>query len=316
MEINDFRSYLPGPVFQHLRNARIALDEGQHFASAIWGAVFLEAFLEVLLNELGVPKALQDDLQGRIQQLNNYMKNRSPEKPSVPDDVVKRCNDIRNTRNRLVHDTGLAKVTLVQDAEFIFAGLRAILDWYRLVSIRRCEAPIEGLPNAEVQGIPVFLSTITPGTERESYFLGMFESKLRGIGIRAVRAEVSIYDRKDPIGKIRKIIKGCEAGIVLGLERSHAYFLKDREGTCNEKEEIHRKYTSGWLHLEAGMVNALGMDLFVLCQKDIYGDGIFDRGWNSYSVVELPTLDENSPQLRQFLDHLREWVAAQEKAAE
>src|SRR5687768_15510972 len=128
--LSDYRSCLTNTTFEHLRNCQLALAEKQYFASAVWGAVFLEAFLSKLLAELGVARASQDDLNGRIQQLRQYSNNHSPDKPDVPAEIIKRCDEIRNARNRLAHDTGMGKDTLTQDAEFICAHLRIILGWY------------------------------------------------------------------------------------------------------------------------------------------------------------------------------------------
>ncbi|MCQ6280826.1 hypothetical protein [Bacillus sp. EB600] len=103
---------------------------------------------------------------------------------------------------------------------------------------------------------------------------------------------------------MRNEISRCKAVIAIGLERSNAYYIKDTEGSKKEHIDTHRKYTSGWLHLEAEMANALGKEVFVLCQHDIYSDGIFDRKWNAYSVMEFTELDEYSREFSMFFDYL------------
>jgi hypothetical protein len=307
MNPGKYRTCISEMVFQHLKSCAFSHAEKQYFASAVWGAVFLEAFLSDLATDLGLARPSQDDLNGRIQQLQQYSKNHNPTQPDVPDEIVKRCHDIRNTRNRLVHDTGIAKKTIVQDAAFILAGLEVILEWYR--TIRPEEMPSSMPAEAtRAAGVPVFISTITPHNARQVYFLESLFARLDAIGLSAVRHLPTIYDRKDPIGAVREKMKECLAVIVIGLERSHAYFLRDREGADEEHEDTHRKYTSGWLHLEAGLANALGLDLFVICHEDICNDGIFDRNWNSYAVAELPTLDEDSPELSKFIEHLSAWA--------
>jgi hypothetical protein len=284
------------------------LDENQYFASAIWAAVFLEAFLSDLAEELDFAKTGHDDLNGRIQQLQQYQKNHSPQKPHVPDEVVKRCHDIRNTRNRLVHDCGMPKSTLIQDAQFIVAGVDVILRWYRELRSDRFPDESAGAQEALPEGVRVFVSTITPHSQRQKYFLEMLLSRLSGLGIQPIRLATTIFDKRDPIGKARDTIDSCSGVIVVGLERSHAYFLRDKEGTVDQCEDVHRKYTSGWLHLEAGIANALGKEVFVLREKGICADGVFDRSWNTYPVTELISLDEQSVELGVFLGHLQEWV--------
>ena len=100
----------------------------------------------------------------------------------------------------------------------------------------------------------------------------------------------------------------CHGIIVLGLERSHAYFYRDKEGSEKELEATHRRYSSAWLQLETGMAIGMGKDVFVLCQKNLYGDGIFDRNWNSYTPVELEMpLDMNDPMIKETLSVLENY---------
>jgi hypothetical protein len=303
----EYRSILPAELFDHLKNCFGALQSKQYFAAAVWGAVFLEAFLGEVSRNLALPHSSQDDLSGRIQQLRQYSKNHAPGKPDVPDDVVKRCDDIRNTRNRLVHDTGLPKSTLRQDAEFIAAGLEVILEWYAgLVQPQAPQAAADAVDDASL--IPVFLSTITPHTVDQALFLDAFLERMRTVGVRPVRAEYTTYDRRDPVGKIRQVIEGCRGVITVGLERSHSYFLREKEGSDGEREAVHRKFSSGWLHLEAGVASALGKPVFVVCEHDLCSDGVFDREWNSFIVTEISSLDPDSPELSGFFRHIEDWA--------
>ena len=59
---------------------------------------------------------------------------------------------------------------------------------------------------------------------------------------------------------------------------------------------------------ETGMAIGMGKDVFVLCQKNLYGDGIFDRNWNSYTPVELEMpLDMNDPMIKETLSVLENY---------
>ena len=293
----------------HLKQSCVALAEKQYFASAVWAAVLLEAILDDFAQLVGLPKPGQDDLNSRIQQIQQFSKSRTDTSFAVPDEIVKRFGEIRNTRNRLVHDTGLEKSTLAQDADFMHAGLQVVLDWFKSVQRPVTEsqpvAPNPGLSG----GVPTFLSTIRPHSVAQQYFLDDFKQRLLAIGITPVVFEPSIYDKNDPVGTVRDVIKSCRGLIALGLERTHAYFLRDKEGTDAQKEFTHRQYTSGWLHLEAGIAIALGLDVFVLCQTSVHGDGIFDRQWNTYPVAEIAALDSKSPAIDGFLLHLEKWAA-------
>ena len=64
--------------------------------------------------------------------------------------------------------------------------------------------------------------------------------------------------------KVRRYIEGCHGIIVLGLERSHAYFYRDKEGSEKELEATHRRYSSAWLQLETGMAIGMGKIFMVM----------------------------------------------------
>ena len=134
----------------------------------------------------------------------------------------------------------------------------------------------------------VFLSTITPHLARQDAFLRDLQREMRSRGLDPVRLEFDEYDRRDPIAKALNVIKSCDAVLCVGLARTHAYFLRDKEGdTDNERDDTHRYYTSGWLNMEAGLAFALGKPVLVLCEKVIASDGVFDRNWNSSPPYEL-----------------------------
>ena len=134
---------------------------------------------------------------------------------------------------------------------------------------------------------PIFISTITPHNFEQNEFIEGFCNRLREIGVNPVRCFLTDFDKRDPMNKVKNIIEGCHAIIAIGLERSHVYFLRDKEGSKTEKEDMHRRYTSDWLQLETGMAIGMGKKVFVLCQKNLYSGGIFDRDWNTFVPIEL-----------------------------
>jgi hypothetical protein len=305
-----YQPFLSPQASAHLRESCFAFADHQYFASAVWAAVFLEAMLDDFAQGAGLPRPAQDDLSARVQQLRQWSRSKEAEN-RVPDEILRRCDDIRNIRNRLVHDTGAAKTTLVEDAGFIHAGLRIILDWYCTIARAEAAPAPPDVATLRPARVRVFISTITPHSPRQEYFLAELVRRLRTIGIEPVRYTQNLYDSRDPLGRVCSVIASCRGVIVVGLERTHAYFLRDKEGTPQQREATHRQYASGWLHLEAGIARALGKDVFVVCQKEIHSDGIFDREWNSYPVAEIDCLDVAAPQMELFLRHLETWADAQ-----
>lgn len=154
-----------------------------------------------------------------------------------------------------------------------------------------------------------FVSTVTPHIDKQVRFIEAFSRRLYSMGIEPCFQKKPNYGKLDPISNVQRQIEACDLVIILGLERSHVYYLKDKENSQQEEESVHRKYTSSWLHLEAGLAHALGKEIFVLCNPDICSDGIFDREWYSYKVREIPELDAMSDEMNEFFEDLKEWLA-------
>ncbi len=156
--------------------------------------------------------------------------------------------------------------------------------------------------------VRAFVSTVTPHVDAQVRFVEAFSRRLFTYGVEPVFLKQVSYDKMDPIGKVSSQIASCDLVIVLGLERSHAYYLKDKELSKQESEDVHRKYTSSWLHLEAGLAYALGKQIFVLCSSDICSDGIFDRAYNTYEVHEFTEHSAFGDALDGFFAAMGEWL--------
>jgi len=52
------------------------------------------------------------------------------------------------------------------------------------------------------------------------------------------------------------------------------------------------------------MAISLGHEIFALCEKNIIGEGIFDRDWNSYPVIEIEDLDSCTDKVDKFIEHV------------
>ena len=284
-------------------------------ASIIWAAVFTEALLKDVLFEID-GKEHEEELNLLIRNLNAYAQNDrmgADKKKFI--DIHRRCNEIRNKRNRLVHDTGVERGSLEVDAKDVHENIMQIVKRYADTGIALAFQKENSSSGDSCGGkkeepkFPVFISSITPHTFEQGEFINSFCEKLKEIGVKPVRCLLTDFDKKDPMGKVRDTIEACKAVIVIGLERSHVYYYKDKEGSQEESESTHRKYTSGWLHLESGMAIALRKPIFVLCQKDIHSDGIFDRGWNTYLPIEIESpLYVSQPNIAMMLQKIEEFV--------
>lgn len=308
-------------TYSHYRVGMQALLKDDHFSAAIWGAVFTEALLKDILTEFDVSYD-KNELNQLVNKVKSHIKKTemSPKEKNRYREIADRCEDIRNKRNLIVHDSGTDRASIASDAGEIYRYLKLIILKYidtgvaRAIRERKEKKHSEEKADKPAPDFPVFISMNTPHTFEQEFFIESFCKRLEEIGVEPKRVVTNVYDQKDPMGVVRDVIAQCNAVIVLGLERTHSYHFEDKAGSPSCKEGTHRKYASSWLQLESGMAIGLRKDIFILHQKGIHEDGIFDHGWNSYIPVSMDTpLDAYCGQVDQLLDQLKKFMKDYQK---
>ena len=272
-------------------------------AAGVWGAVFLESFLEEVMRARAITLPDRLDLGGAISRLRA-----EKDLPHLRT-VLDRCESIRLARNALVHAGPLIGDSTVAHAQTIGVCLREV--------IRLAEAwfpsPVTLSPAHDVPGPSigrVFVSTITPHLPRQASFVRDLSLALRRRQLEPVFVLTDEFDANDPMGKVLSVLRTCDALLCIGLERSHAFLLREKEGSKDEKETAHGYFSSGWLNMEAGAGFALGMPVVVLCEPRIKSEGIFDRTWNSSPPYEMASTPSSvtDPAVQRCLTRLEELV--------
>ena len=313
-EIIKKRDYFQDITWIHLSNCLKAFENRELLSASIWSSVFVESILKDILTVLLKVNVSTEEISSLIARLRNTLNNGSSRfeltstDSTAIEDIMRRADEIRLKRYRVVHETCMEYIYLDSDADDIYKNVNLIIERYLKTKVSKAifrknkDIADEVVNTQQEASFPMFISTITPHTFEQSEFIEEFCNKLKEIGIKPVRCVMTDFDRRNPMEKARRCIEGCHGIIVLGLERSHAYFYRDKEGSEKESEAMHRRYSSSWVQLETGMAIGMGKDIFVLCQKNLYGDGIFDRNWNSYTPVELEMpLDINDPMIKETL---------------
>jgi hypothetical protein len=112
-----------------------------------------------------------------------------------------------------------------------------VLEWWR--------ARRSALPAAAPDWLDrVFLATITPDQARHRGFLIDLRAELITRRLQPVAVEPLAYDRKAPLKPVAEAMRTCDAVLVVGLERSRAFYVRDREGSDKQAEETNRRYSS------------------------------------------------------------------------
>jgi len=216
-------------------------------------------------------------------------------------EVLDKAHSIRVSRNHTVHNTGRQKGDLSRQSEKIVEDLEFILKWW-IDTLG--EPAVE--PASEGRKVRCFLATINPDHPRHRAFLIDMKQLLKQNNIEPVTVTLTEYDRHAPMSRVASVMKTCDAVLIIGLERTRAYLVCDREGTPKQSEETHRRYSSSWLHIEGGLAVGLGLSkkTFVICEESIWSEGVFDRSWNEFTPIVIPTLDVNSSDVQETISRV------------
>lgn len=106
-------------------------------------------------------------------------------------DIHNRCNEIRNKRNRLVHDTGVERGSLEVAARDVHENILQIIKQYIKTDIAKKKKQENNAANFQETDVteptfPIFISSITPHTFEQGEFINSFCDKLREIGVKPV----------------------------------------------------------------------------------------------------------------------------------
>ena len=315
-EILKKSEYFKSLTFEYLTGCIESKDRKDYRSTVIMSAIFCEALLKDICEHFSI--SLPDgELNALIVTIRKHVKNNedlSWKERNNLYNLLNRCDEIRRKRNRIVHDIGDTSSDMRTDAQDTYSNALIISSYYLASPVAPAVAESNNADAAKNEAecksdtpiFKVFVSSITPHNVDQEVFLNAVCSQMWQIGLEPVRFQAGKFDKKDPMGKVLEQIKECHAFLVIGLERSHSYFTRDKEFSQSQKEDSHRKYTSGWLHIESGMAIALGMPVFVMCQHDICNDGIFDKDWNSYPVITFNTpLNPKSKVITEVLTEIK-----------
>ena len=301
-------------TFTHLTTCIEHKARNDYRSVVIMSSVFCEALLKDICEHFSI-ELPNGELNALIETTRKHVKNNTAIHNKDRNNLINLlnyCDEIRRKRNRIVHDIGDASGDIITDAQAAYSNALIIASYYlkspvaAAVAEAHDEHEAEQLSESNTYRFKVFVSSITPHNVEQEIFLNAICTKMRQIGLEPVQFQPGKFDRQDPMGVVRDQIRVCDAFLVIGLERSHSYFSRDKEFSTAQSEKSHRKYTSGWLHIDSGMAIAMDKPVFVMCQHDICNDGIFDRSWNSYPVIEFETpLNPNSNVINEVLAEIK-----------
>lgn len=135
-EIIKKKDYFQDITWIHLSNCLKAFENRELLSASIWSAVFVESMLKDILSVLLNVNVSTEEISSLIARLRNTLNNGSakfeltPADSTTIEDIMRRADEIRLKRNRLVHDTGMENNYLDSDADDIYKNVNLIIERY------------------------------------------------------------------------------------------------------------------------------------------------------------------------------------------
>lgn len=277
-------------------NEALTAQEEHRYTLAITKAgACLEGVLGQLLQEWGVAAP-----RGRtLGQLIGDAR----ESGKAPDALLERLNEARGIRNRAPHPRP-HPLEAVTEADAL--QMLTILD---LVICWRNEAAVSPA-SATGEGLPMFLSTGRPHRLDQEQFLNRLRAYMRLLEVDLRSLAGGEYSREAPFEQIASLLKTCRGALVVGMERSHAYTVFERENSDEEALHENQIVPTAWNQIGGSMASALDLPVLVLRQTDLHNEGIFEATNHRRRIREFSLAAESKGLTHELAEYLKGWVRA------
>ena len=159
-------------------------------------------------------------------------------------------------------------------------------------------------------GLPIFLSTGRPHRLDQEQFLHRLHTQMRLLDVNLYSLSAPEYSRDQPFDQIRTLMTKCPAALVIGLERSHAYTVFEREDSIDETLHQDQIIPTAWNQIEGGMASALQIPVLVLRQSRLHPEGIFEASNHRHRIRDFSLAAECTGLTYELGTFLRGWVHA------
>lgn len=285
-----------GRELADLAHEALSAHEQRKYPMAVNRAsVCLEAVLKRMLNDWSQqldPRATLGQLIGAVRKSGQ-----------AAEGVADRLQEANLIRIRSAHDkTGestqasLLDILTVGDSLQILSILALVVEWYGL-SLRQ---PTEPVANA----IPVFLSVGGPHRLDQQQFVQRLRLEMQQMGVEFRSLSTDSYSRSAPFEQIAELLMSCRAALIVGLDRSHAYAVFERERSDRQKVYPDQYTPTPWNQIEGSMASALRLPIVILREHRLHKDGIFEAKSHRHHILDFDLQAESrglSSELRQFL---------------
>ena len=296
MLIHNKSDWLGHSMVEHADQALSAHEGGSYDKAAIEVGICLEELLDKVMDEWAIkPIGSQRTQKSSIDVIRDSGK--------APEALIKRLNGARIIRNMASHKGGhfLDNITEGDSLQLInILGL--VVQWYCM------EFHSKGDVDSGPQMLPIFLSVGTPHRLKQEQFIQHLRAVMRGLGVELRRLMPSSYSPDKPFDDIREIMSSCQAALVVGLDRSHAYAVFEKEKSADEILYQDQFLSTTWNQIEGSIASSLGLPILVLKESRLHNEGIFEASNHGHTIYPFVLDDQSKCISSDFNDYLEGWV--------
>lgn len=152
--------------------------------------------------------------------------------------------------------------------------------------------------------LPIFLSVGGSHRLDQLQFVERLRHEMRQQRVELRSLSKEVYSPGRPFEQIAKLLGSCRAALVVGLDRSHAYAVFEREKSKDQKIYPEQYVPTPWNQIEGGMASALGLRVLILREVRLHPEGIFEAKSHRHDIYDFDLQTEAkglSGELRRFL---------------
>jgi hypothetical protein len=225
------------------------------------------------------------------------------ESGKAPTELLERLNEAVVIRNRAPHNQPHALQTVTEGDAFQLLNILDLVVCWRNSGIANVSAdPAEGLP--------IFLSTGRPHRLDQDQFLHRLRTQMRLLDVNLLTLSALEYSPDRPFDQIRTLMTKCRGALVVGLERSRAYTVFEREDSDDERLHQNQIIPTAWNQIEGSMASALELPILVLRQSGLHHEGIFEASHHRHQIRDFALTAECKGLTAELSAFLKGWVEA------
>ena len=126
--------------------------------------------------------------------------------------------------------------------------------------------------------VSVFVSRPTMLNDRQNVFWQALDRMLSEYGLQGRTLGISDIQNSDGgMYDVLDLMRQCNGALILGFSQMHVENAVFKGGTTSVREQERCEFVTPWNHMEACMAFANELPLLIVKERNVQGDGVFDR---------------------------------------